>query len=196
MPKQVDHHVRRLALLDALWRITRREGWDAISLRKVAAEAGVSMGMVQHYFTTKDQMLRFAVEMMAEDTRQRIRERVAALPEPHTPRQLVHAVLTEMIPDADRRPAEAEAADVWVRRFLLRPDDRSSLHNGFDDVKNFLVEQILLVRGPAATVDAGRDADGLIALLDGLIYNIVTGHLTAATARAVIDGQLDYVFQG
>ena len=50
-------------MLDALWRITRRQGWDAISLRNVAAEAGVSMGMVQHYFTTKDQMLRFAVEI-------------------------------------------------------------------------------------------------------------------------------------
>ena len=96
MPKQVDHQARRLELLDALMRITRADGWDAISLRKVAAEAGTSLGTVQHYFSTKEEMLRFAVEMMAEDTRRRIRERVAALPQPHPPRVLVETVLTEI----------------------------------------------------------------------------------------------------
>lgn len=192
MPKQVDHHARRLQLLDAMWRITRRDGWDAISLRHLAAEAGVSMGMVQHYFVTKDQMLRFAVEMMAEDTKQRIRARVAALPQPVPPRQLVQTVLTEMIPDAERRAEEAEAAQVWVRRFALAPDPDSPLASGYTDVKNLLAEQIAQVRPGKA--DAERDADALIALLDGLIYNIVTGHQTARTANAIISAQLDYVF--
>lgn len=179
-------------MLDALWRITRREGWDAISLRNVAAEAGVSMGMVQHYFTTKDQMLRFAVEMMAEDTKQRIGQRVAELPQPIAPRQLVQTVLTEMIPDAGRRPDEAEGAGVWVRRFELAPDPNSPLHNGYDEVKGMISQQILLVR--AGKADAERDADALIALLDGLIYNIVTGHQSPDLARAIMRAQLDYVF--
>jgi AcrR family transcriptional regulator len=192
VPKQVDHHARRLQLLDALWRITRREGWDAITLRHLAAEAGVSMGMVQHYFSTKDQLLRFAVEMMGEDVKQRIRLRVAELPQPVGPRQLVQTVLTEMIPNVDRRATEAEAADVWVRRFLLPPDPGSPLHNGYDEVKTLISEQILLVR-PGRT-DAERDADALIALLDGLIYHIVTGHQTARGAIAIIEAQLDYVF--
>jgi AcrR family transcriptional regulator len=192
VPKQVDHHARRLQLLDALWRITRREGWDAITLRHLAAEAGVSMGMVQHYFSTKDQMLRFAVEMMGEDAKQRIRQRVAELPQPVGPRQLVQTVLTEMITNVDRRATEAEAADVWVRRFLLPPDPASPLHNGYDEVKTLISEQILLVR-PGRT-DAERDADALIALLDGLIYNIVTGHQTARGAIVIIEAQLDYVF--
>lgn len=192
MPKQVDHHERRLQLLDALWRITRSEGWDAITLRHLAAEAGVSMGMVQHYFTTKDQMLRFAVEMMAEDTKQRIRDRVAALPQPVAPRPFVQTVLTEMIPDADRRAVEAEAADVWVRRFLLPPDPDSPLHNGYDEIRNLVAEQIVLVRPGRA--DAERDADALIALVDGLIYNIVTGHQTASGATEILAAQLDYVF--
>lgn len=192
MPKQVDHHARRLQLLDALLRITRRDGWDAISLRHVAAEAGVSMGMVQHYFTTKDEMLRFAVEMMAEDTRERIRQRVAELPQPVGPRVLVQTALTEMIPDADRRANEAFGADLWVRRFLLAPKPDSPLHNGYDDVKGFVADQIVLVR--AGRADAERDAEALIALIDGLTYNIVTGHQNAKTAIAILRAQLDYVF--
>ena len=172
--------------------ITRRDGWDAISLRHVAAEAGVSMGMVQHYFTTKDQMLRFAVEMMGEDTKQRIRARVAALPQPIAPRRLVQIVLTEMIPDPQRRPEEAQAAELWVRRFALAPDPNSQLASGYDDVKNLFADRIGQVRpGKAA---AERDAEALIALLDGLIYNIVTGKQTARTANAIMRAQLDYVF--
>lgn len=96
VPKKIDHQARRLQLIDAVWRITRRDGWDAVSLRKVAAQAGVSMGMVQHYFTTKDEMLRFAIEMISEDVRGRIRARVAKLPEGHGPRLLVWTVLSEM----------------------------------------------------------------------------------------------------
>ena len=193
MPKQVDHHARRLELLDALMRIASRDGWDAISLRHVAAEAGVSMGMVQHYFTTKDQMLRFAVEMMALDTRERIRARVAALPPPLTPRVLVGTVLTEMIPDAERRPAEADAAGIWVRRFLLTPDSRAALRQGFEDVRGMLIEQIRLARPGRSPAAAERDALGLIAMVDGLIYNLVTGYLTTPDATAVLDAQLDRV---
>lgn len=196
MPKQVDHQARRLTLLDAMWRITRREGWDAISLRKLAAEAGVSMGQVQHYFTTKDEMLRFAVEMMAEDTRQRVRERVAALPQPYTPRRLVETALTEMIPDFSRRSEEAEAADVWLRRFMLPPEHTTALAQGGNELVAFLVDQIRLSRGdtgPDAQAAAERDAGGLIAMLDGLIFNMVVRHQTTESAIATMRTQLDFV---
>jgi AcrR family transcriptional regulator len=193
MPKQVDHTARRLELLEAMMRITRKDGWDGVSLRKLAAEAGVSMGMVQHYFTTKDEMLRFAIEMMAEDTRQRIRRRVADLPEPPTPRLLVETVLTEMIPDPGRRAVEAEAAKVWMRRFMLRPESQAVLSQGAADLRTALTDQILLGR-PGDRADAERNANTLIALLDGLIFNIVVGQQTAESATAILTAQLDCIF--
>lgn len=193
MPKQVDHEARRQLLLEALMRITRRDGWDAISLRRVAAEAGVSMGMVQHYFSTKDEMLRFAIEMMAEDTRQRIRRRVADLPQPPSPRLLVETVLTEMIPRTSRRESEAEAAKVWIRRVDLSQESRAVLNQGAVDLKTGLSGQLLLARS-YTQADAERDADALMALLDGLIFNIVAGFQTAESATAILKRQLDYLF--
>jgi TetR/AcrR family transcriptional repressor of bet genes len=195
MPKQVDHHARRLDLLDALMRITRRDGWEGVSLRKVAAEAGVSMGMVQHYFGTKDEMLRFAIEMMAEDVRQRIRERVADLPQPPAPRVLVETVLSEMIPRASRRPTETEGAAVWMRRFLLSPESLASLGKGAEELRTGLTQQILLAR-PGDQAGAERDAGGLIALIDGLIFNIVVGQLNEDSATEILRAQLDYIFAG
>ena len=195
MPKQVDHHARRLDLLDALMRITRRDGWEGVSLRKVAAEAGVSMGMVQHYFGTKDEMLRFAIEMMAEDVRQRIRERVADLPQPPAPRVLVETVLSEMIPRASRRQTETEGAAVWMRRFLLSPESLASLGKSAEELRAGLTQQILLAR-PGDQAGAERDAGGLIALIDGLIFNIVVGQLNEDSATEILRAQLDYIFAG
>jgi AcrR family transcriptional regulator len=42
---------------------------EAVSLRQVAAEAGVSMGMVQHYFADKEEMVLFALSSMTEQLR-------------------------------------------------------------------------------------------------------------------------------
>ena len=38
------------------------EGFEGVSVRKVAARAGVSIGAVQHHFPTKDAMLAAAME--------------------------------------------------------------------------------------------------------------------------------------
>jgi TetR/AcrR family transcriptional regulator, transcriptional repressor of bet genes len=197
VPKKIDHQARRLELTEALWRITRREGWDAISLRKVAAEAGVSMGMVQHYFTTKDEMLRFAIEMIEEDVRARVRERVAKLPQPHTPRLLVWTVLSEMIPRPTRRTTEIEAAEIFMRRFMLSPESKARFAASGGQLRTAIRDQILLSRkdsGPRAEADADRDAGGLVALLNGLMFDFVTGEQTADGALAAMRAQIEFVF--
>jgi TetR/AcrR family transcriptional repressor of bet genes len=193
VPKKIDHEARRQELNLALMRITRREGWDAISLRKVAAEAGVSMGMVQHYFTTKDEMLRFAIEAMSEDVRRRIRARVATLPANHSPRLLVWTVLSEMIPSPARRTEEIEAANVFVRRFLLSPSSVARLAREGEELKQAIKEQILLGR-KGSEADAERDAGGLLAMFNGLMYEFVAGVQTSESALEILRVQVEYVF--
>jgi AcrR family transcriptional regulator len=193
VPKKIDHQARRLELTDALMRLTRREGWDAISLRKVAAEAGVSMGMVQHYFTTKDEMLRFVIEMITEDVRRRIRVRAAKLPADSSPRLLVWTVLSEMIPSPARRTAEVEAAEVFVRRFLLSPESSAQFARDGAELKQAIKEQILLGR-KGSDADAERDAGGLVAMLNGLMYEFVAGVQTSESALDTMRAQIEFVF--
>ena len=47
MPKRVDHDVRRRQITDAVCRITVRGGVGAATFREVAAEAGVSVRLVE-----------------------------------------------------------------------------------------------------------------------------------------------------
>ena len=60
MPKQVDHQQCSRHIGEAVLRLIAIRGLEAASLRNVAAEAGVSMGTVQDYFTSKQETLDFA----------------------------------------------------------------------------------------------------------------------------------------
>ena len=56
MHKQVDQEERRRKIEEEDERLVTDKGVEAASLRAVAAEAGVSMGEVQHYYTTTAEM--------------------------------------------------------------------------------------------------------------------------------------------
>jgi AcrR family transcriptional regulator len=155
------------------------------------------MGMVQHYFTTKDEMLRFAIEMIEEDVRARIRVRVAKLPQPPSPRLLVWTVLSEMIPRPTRRTTEIEAAEIFMRRFMLSPASKARFVQSGIELRTAIKGQILLSRketGTRAEADADRDAGGLVAMLNGLMFDFVTGEETAEGALATMRAQVVFVF--
>ncbi|MFK8850395.1 TetR/AcrR family transcriptional regulator [Streptomyces sp. Ac-502] len=85
MPKKVDHEARRREISQALWRIASTRGLEGASLRDVAAEAGISLGRLQHYFRTKDEMLVFALRYIETLAQERIRARIEALDGEPTP---------------------------------------------------------------------------------------------------------------
>lgn len=61
MPKQVDADERRAELAAATRRVILRCGLEAVTLRDVAREAGWSIGVLAHYFETKDELLRYSL---------------------------------------------------------------------------------------------------------------------------------------
>ena len=65
MPKRVDHQERRRQIADALLRTAAVRGLHAAGMREVAAEAGVSLRLVQYYFGTKEELLLAAMQHLA-----------------------------------------------------------------------------------------------------------------------------------
>jgi AcrR family transcriptional regulator len=66
VPRQVDHQERKREIVEALWRVTVRDGLGAVSFREVAAEADVSVRRVQYYFGTKAQLMLEALQLLGE----------------------------------------------------------------------------------------------------------------------------------
>ncbi|MCG8919549.1 TetR family transcriptional regulator C-terminal domain-containing protein [Actinokineospora sp. PR83] len=193
MPKKVDHQERREQIAAAVCGLAARQGLDAVTLRQVAAEAGVSMGRVQHYFTGKDEMLLFAFRAISDRVERRIAEAVAALgPEPGA-RDVVRALLREMLPLSAAAKDEAPALTAFLARAVVEPALAESLREGGAGLRGFIAEKIRAVPGER---DAVREAATLTALVDGLMTQVLTGQVEADLAVSVLDFHLDRIFGG
>ncbi len=182
MPKQVDHDERRREIGDAVCRVMATRGLDAVSLRHVAAEAGVSMGRVQHYFATKDDMLLFAFRQISA----RVEERLGAVHSPD-PRTYLRGVLLELLPLSPAARAEAPVLAAFLAQAVVEPRLAEPLREGGPQMVAFVAQLITQVR-PGG--DADRDAMALLAFVDGLMMQMLIGQVDAVVAVELIDHQL------
>lgn len=193
MPKQVDHEQRRADIAAAVWRLTVEEGLDAVSMRSVAAAAGVSLGQVQHYFASKDDLLLAAVDLIGAQFGRRW---AAASPEP-TPRALIRTYLRQLLPLDEERRVEAHVGSAFLARAPHSPRIAEMLRGGFTWATDLLVGWLEDAQR-AGQVDAGRDprreARTLVALVDGLAIHALVGHYPPAEAGAALDAHLADLF--
>ncbi|WP_180967261.1 TetR/AcrR family transcriptional regulator [Zhihengliuella halotolerans] len=76
MPRSSDHEERRTLIATAFQRLLAEEGPTATSLARVAREAQVSVGSIQHYFADRQALLHFSYTSNAEAVVQRVQVRV------------------------------------------------------------------------------------------------------------------------
>ena len=70
----------RARIVDALLVLVASRGVDHLTVRNIAAEAGMSVGAVQHHFGTKDSLVIAAMQAVDEKFRRRLRERLTNVP--------------------------------------------------------------------------------------------------------------------
>ena len=70
--RRVDPDLRREGLIEAALRCLAREGHAGLSVRRIAAEAGVSVGLINHYFPSIDRLVADAYETLATDIANRM----------------------------------------------------------------------------------------------------------------------------
>lgn len=73
MPARGDHDARRRDVSTAVWAVLAVQGFGALTLRAVAAEMGVSTGLLTHYFPSKQALIAHAVDVAEERTATRSR---------------------------------------------------------------------------------------------------------------------------
>ncbi|GAA1550951.1 TetR/AcrR family transcriptional regulator [Kribbella hippodromi] len=188
MPRRVDHRERRELLADALMRLAATHGLQGVSLRQVAGEAGVSTGMVQHYFRTKDEMMTFALSMAGS----RIRARSEAAAASGTPRELVRGVLLQILPLDDTRRLESHVGLAFLAYAAVKPAIREGLRADADELRGFIARQ--LRAAGAGNLDPDLAAIGLMALVDGLGMQLLSGQYAEQDAVAALDAQLALIF--
>ncbi|MDY7085578.1 MAG: TetR family transcriptional regulator C-terminal domain-containing protein [Actinomycetota bacterium] len=187
MPKIVDHEARRRLIADALIKVAAEQGLEAVSLRHVAAAAGVSVGMVQHYFHTKDEMMAFALAAVMDRTESRIRSAVAALGSEPPPRVLLRTMIAALLPLSGSARDDGRVALAFLAYAAVRPQAGDGLRPGTSQLADFVAGLLPDPHGvPSATA--------LLALMEGLGIYLLGGQLTPGQALEALDAHLDLLF--
>ena len=196
MPKRVDHEARRRAIAEAIFEVIGSRGLDAVSLRDVAAQAGVSMGAVQHYFASKEEMLLFALGHMRDRVLARMQAELAAIAEP-TARETVRAAARAMLPMGEQGRQEAIVAGAFYSVATVHPVYADVLREGYHRLLA-VSRQSLRTAAEAGQIadgiDTDREAAMLFFMIQGLIGPILIAILSPADALALVDHQLDRIF--
>jgi DNA-binding transcriptional regulator YbjK len=196
VPRRVDHEARRRAIAEAIFEVIGSRGLAAVSLRDVAAQAGVSMGAVQHYFASKDQMLLFALGHMRDRVLARMQAELAAIGEP-TARETVRAAARAMLPVGEEGRQEAIVSGAFYSVATVHPEYADILRQGYQRLLS-ASRQSLRAAAEAGEIadgiDTDREAAMLFFMIQGLIGPILIAILSPADALALIDHQLDRIF--
>ncbi|BCT76627.1 HTH-type transcriptional regulator PksA [Sinomonas cyclohexanicum] len=178
MPKIVDHHQRRLELVDATWRIIAERGLDAATMREIAAAAGFTNGALKPYFDSKDRLLDFAFEHIFDQTNRRMEEATAGL----TGRDALRAYCHEILPLDEDRLAEARVAIAFWNK-AVRDPAKAALHERSMDQWRTAIAGFL-----AASGLEDRPGPGGMGAAVGAIMDLVLGaQITAILSPVVHD---------
>ncbi|MFI1363362.1 TetR/AcrR family transcriptional regulator [Streptomyces griseochromogenes] len=200
MPKRVDHAERRTEIAEALLRVAARRGLHAVGMRDVAAEAGVSLRLVQYYFETKEKLLLHGLQQLARRFEERAAARVRAAGQAPGPRGTIEAVLTAALPtDEESRTFHL----VYTSYAVLSVTDPALAAQPFiknpDAAESALVELLRqaeegdLIR---PDVDVELEAVSLLAMSAGLGTSVLVGQRSAESAAMILDHHLDRIFRG
>lgn len=184
MPKLIDHDKRQEELAEATWRVIMREGISGVSIRTVAAEAGLSTGSLRHIFPTKSELLAHAMNLVEVRVRSRLAEHVG---EADT-RTMVLAMISEFLPLDEERRAEMDvnvaliagaASDALVRR------ERDLAYEGLRDGCHVMLQHLAAAGLVRSDIDMDVETTNLHALIDGLALHMLIRDAQAFNTQAV-----------
>ncbi|WP_369375142.1 TetR/AcrR family transcriptional regulator [Promicromonospora sp. Populi] len=220
MPRLADHDQRRAQITDAARRVIAGDGLGAATFQSVAAEAGISVRLVQYYFGTKRQFLQATHQAVVAGAGSRFTRSLSALGNDPAPREVIRAILAELLPADAARRQDAIVLNAFHTAALTTPDDGqegvgtadigakdvSAENIGAEDTlgaPRFLVttiaEQLRRTRAgaaPAARRAADLDAELIVASAAGLTQLLLVDIRAAGRADQLLDRLLDRMVEG
>jgi AcrR family transcriptional regulator len=158
---------QRRKILKAATKVFAHKGLAATKMADIAAEAGISYGLLYHYFTNKEVVFKAAIERATNSGFRVLIERVQHLPLPPWERiyQLTTIILDGILREPEgyllsQQAITSEAVPQEVRDLAIR-----SSHQGIEEFQKLIIE------GQAA----GQVVEGNPAELAALYFSCIGG---------------------
>jgi len=166
MARSIDLEERRRTVSAAACQVLARDGLGALSVRNVAAEAGLPPSTVRYAFPTQASVREHAIASVFDRTR----ERIEAIPADLPTRQWARAVLVELLPLDDERVVELDVYLALGNAALTDADLRPALDRVVAEMRAWCDRIVELVGVPEG--QRADEACRLHALVDGLAVHV------------------------
>lgn len=186
MPKLIDHAERRVAIAEAAWRVVLRDGVAGVSVRVVAAEAGLATASLRHTFPTQESLLAFCFELVLD----RAANRIASIPACGSARAHAEQAVLHVLPLDAERHGEMQVWIAFTAASMVSAALAPVYARGHDDLRE-LCRSVVSAVAPCA--DLELESAHLHALIDGLAMHLVSRPQPGAadTAQQVIRAHLN-----
>jgi AcrR family transcriptional regulator len=185
VPIYVDHEKRREAIIDATWRIIEKRGFDGVSMRHIASEAGFANGSLTPYFTNKDEILEAAFARVTDLTMRRAQTRSLHV----TGVKAIREFCLEIMPIDDPKIVEARIVIAFWDRALVSPTIRALLDEAWDSHRQVLERLITDARVSGEITTTRTDAsiiDALTWFITGLQSRVLFAPHHTSSSRQVM----------
>jgi len=176
-----------------VWRIAERDGAERASMRAIAAEAGTSVGMLQHHFTDKDEILVAAIRGRLETKSAQLARAVDRLGNDADPAQVLTVALRHRLPLTRQLLVEAQVLTLWLAGDVRSPLKMAVIAESERDLFDVIVSALRDARAQGRLgdhVDIDGVADALVVLNGGLMHGLVLGRYSPRRANEVIQAQI------
>lgn len=192
MPKVVDHDERREEIVAAAGRVIARLGLEATTVRRIAAEAGYSSGVLDHYFRGKDDILLQALGASHAGIHERLRAKLSGLGGLDALREM----LIDILPiDAQRLDETRLEMQFWARSLADPSLAEVHVHESgvFRRAIERYVREAMAAGSLSSALDSTKVAEHLHAFVDGLSVHatIEPNRLPAKRQALLLDRELD-----
>lgn len=165
MPRRIDAEARTAEIAAAALRVLERDGLAGLSVRGVAAEAGIAAASLRRAFPTQHALREYCLEIIEE----RATARITSLD--LTGRALADGLLAQLLPLDDERRLEL-VAQVQLGVLSLTDSDLRPAAVRLNAAVSRACRIAIDILSSAGQLDSGRDPDHeaqrLRALLDGI----------------------------
>ncbi|QXE02027.1 TetR/AcrR family transcriptional regulator [Terribacillus sp. DMT04] len=164
MPKKIDHEARKQDIAKATWQVILDGGIEAASVRNIAKSANLSLGALRHYFSTQEELLEYAMELVKSRCEARI---IQVIQRNDPPKQLVTNVLLELLPINRESMAEMQ---VWFAFTLHLKYKQGDAFRQTDGIREAVQRALVFLSdsGELKERDLKKETEKLYALIDGL----------------------------
>ncbi|MEV6769039.1 TetR family transcriptional regulator [Nocardia sp. NPDC051030] len=193
MPRLVDHEQRRREITTAARRVIAHGGLDAATFQTVAAEAGMSVRLIQYYFGTKREFLVATFLAVVAEAGQRFEGPLAAMGANPTPREVIRTILTAVLPLDPQRHEDALVLAAFHAAALtggvVGPEDTIGPARYLFPI---FAQQLRIHRSLESSTPAEElDAQLLVLGGSGITQVVLTGNNTPDQALELLDRLLD-----